>query len=522
MTEFAGEQTTEGGGQTADAELLRRYLAERDEGVFAELVRRHVNLVYRAALRQLGGDAHRAQDATQLVFTLLARKATALARHPSLTGWLYTTTHFIVRDLLRAERRRRQRETEARLMHELTREPSPDWDRLRPVLDDAMQALNERDRDALLARFFEGRPFAELGARLALSEDAARMRVDRALEKLRALLARRGVTSTTAALGALMTHEAAASVPAGLAASVTGAALAAPAAAGLTTALAFMSTVKFTLTATVAALLAVGAAVHQTSAARVTRTALVAEQQGRDALAARVREAGRQATAAQGALAAARDQLAAVPLTPAAAPATQPPDPSALGEAIMQAHPELRAAFIANQKAGVSGQYYPLYVRLGLSEAQIDEFEEIMSGGAPQSVSNYPGVGTVRFDARPRLPVEERTRRLQALLGEAGIQAMREHELRMLSSHVNQVASTLYFTDTPLTAAQAERLGDVLREQQSRRGREPPTPTVFWAGVLDRAREFLSAPQVQALDGLRARDEFAWARQQVRSAEKKP
>lgn len=210
-----------------DAEFLRRYVEQRDERAFAELVQRHLSLVYGAALRQSGDDRHHAEEATQIVFTLLARKAATLQRHPSLPGWLYTTTHYTVSDLRRREWTRRQRETEAHAMHEHS--PGyPDnleWERLRPVLDQAMQDLGERDRVAVLARFFAGLPFADIGVQLRVSEDAARMRVERALEKLRRLLANRGIKSTGAALGIILTNEAAASVPSGLAASIATTAL---------------------------------------------------------------------------------------------------------------------------------------------------------------------------------------------------------------------------------------------------------------------------------------------------------
>ncbi len=211
-----------------DAELLSRYAGTHAEEAFAELVQRHVNLVYRAALRQLGGDAHGAQEVAQAVFTLLARKAGSLTGHTSLAGWLYSTTHFTVRDLRRGERRRLAREQEAFTMQELATDSvsAADWERLRPVLDDAMQGLGDADREALLLRFFEEKPFAEVGEKLAVSEDAARMRVERALDKLHGLLAKRGVTSTAAAVGLMLANEASVAAPAGLAAAVTGSALA--------------------------------------------------------------------------------------------------------------------------------------------------------------------------------------------------------------------------------------------------------------------------------------------------------
>src|SRR5476651_1834177 len=121
-----------------DAALLRRYSGDRDEGAFAELVQRHLALVYGAALRQLGGATHRAEEVTQSVFTDLARKASSLARRDDLAGWLYTSTHFAAAKLKRAEQRRQTREQEAHTMHELlSGSPSEaDWERLRPVLDD--------------------------------------------------------------------------------------------------------------------------------------------------------------------------------------------------------------------------------------------------------------------------------------------------------------------------------------------------------------------------------------------------
>ena len=123
-----------------DAELLRRYAADRDESAFAELVRRHLGFVYHAALRQCGGDAHRAEDVAQAVFTDLARKAGRLARRPVLAGWLYTSTRYAAAQAVRTEARRQVREQEAHAMNELLA-PSPaesaaEWERLRPVIDD--------------------------------------------------------------------------------------------------------------------------------------------------------------------------------------------------------------------------------------------------------------------------------------------------------------------------------------------------------------------------------------------------
>jgi RNA polymerase sigma factor (sigma-70 family) len=217
-----------------DAELLRRYANDRSEEAFAELVRRHLNLVYAAALRLVGGDAHRAKDVAQSVFTDLARKATALSRHTSLTGWLYTSTRYAAAKAVRAEQRRQKYEREAQSMNDLLESPAsePNWDRLRPVLDDVMGELDARDREAVLLRFFEDRQFVDVGAAMRLTEDAARMRVERALERMRVRLERRGLTSTTAALAAILANRAVAAAPSGLEATVKYAALSGAAAGG--------------------------------------------------------------------------------------------------------------------------------------------------------------------------------------------------------------------------------------------------------------------------------------------------
>src|SRR6266487_1677810 len=171
-----------------DTELLQRYATDHSESAFSELIRQHVDLVYSAALRMVNGDVHRAQDVAQQVFSELARQAKRLAGHPALAGWLYTTTRLMAIRANRTEHRRKAREQEANAMNELLREPAPeepDWERLRPVLEDAMHELGEKDRFAVLLRFFQNKSLKEVGAALDLTENAARMRVERALEKLR-------------------------------------------------------------------------------------------------------------------------------------------------------------------------------------------------------------------------------------------------------------------------------------------------------------------------------------------------
>jgi len=249
---------------TEDAQLLRRFAEEGAQDAFAELVRRQVNLVYSAALRQVGGDAHLAADVTQGVFLALARSARSLAGRPVLTGWLYTTTRYTAAKIVRTRCRRQASEAEAHAMNEILHQgtPEPDWDRLRPVLDEAMHELSERDREAILLRYFENRPFAEIGAACGLPENSARMRVERALDKLRVRLAKRGITSTAAALGAALSAQPVVTAPAGLAATVASASVVGAAAGGgAPGAWSFMSMTKLKVGAVcaVVGLLGVGA-----------------------------------------------------------------------------------------------------------------------------------------------------------------------------------------------------------------------------------------------------------------------
>lgn len=210
-----------------DADLLRRFVDHRSESAFTELVQRYLPLVRSTALRRVGGDTHAVDDITQQVFVTLACKAASLRNHATLGGWLYVTTHHATAELVRREQRRKQREATAQAMHlhDPSDESAAEVARIKPLLDDALITLQPDEREAIVLRFFSGRTFSEIGAAVKLTEEAARKRVHRALEKLQAVLARRGVTSTVAALGGSLTVVGSEIAPAGLAAKVAGVAL---------------------------------------------------------------------------------------------------------------------------------------------------------------------------------------------------------------------------------------------------------------------------------------------------------
>jgi len=217
-----------------DMELVREYIRQDSQEAFAILVERHVALVYSVALRQTGcGDA--AGDVTQAVFILLAQKAAELKPETILPGWLHHAARLTACSHRRTEFRRLRREQEA-FMEAQTNEPVNEaWPHIRPLLDDALGRLGEKDRDALALRFFEGREFAEVGLALGTSEDAAKMRVNRALDKLRKFFAKRGVASTSLVIAGAMSAHSVSAAPVGLAAAVTAVAAAKGAAAGTST-----------------------------------------------------------------------------------------------------------------------------------------------------------------------------------------------------------------------------------------------------------------------------------------------
>ena len=122
-----------------DADLLQRFTAAGDQAAFGELVRRHIDFVYAAALRHVGGDRHRADDVTQLVFVDFARHAAGLTRHPCVVGWLYAGTRFTALNTIRQEQRRALREREAEIMPETSPTAEPRWEQIRPLIDEAIR-----------------------------------------------------------------------------------------------------------------------------------------------------------------------------------------------------------------------------------------------------------------------------------------------------------------------------------------------------------------------------------------------
>lgn len=269
-----------------DNALLREY-AEHDSGeAFATLVERHINKVYSVALRRTG-NPHYAEEITQAVFVTLAQRARGLGHRVILSGWLYQTAQWTALTFLRGEVRRARREQEAHMQTALNENESEVWRQIAPVLEDAMAALNETDRHAIVLRFFYGKSMREVGAALGGNENAAKMRISRAVEKLQKFFFKRGVTSTVETLTRAISANSVQPAPVALAKIVTTVAMAKGTAAGVST-LALAKTTLFALTmktkitviAIVVGALALGAGVylvhHKLSALRHVQVAPLA------------------------------------------------------------------------------------------------------------------------------------------------------------------------------------------------------------------------------------------------------
>jgi RNA polymerase sigma factor (sigma-70 family) len=438
---------------TEDAELLSRYADEQSEAAFAELTWRHVDLVYSAALRVVQGDVLSAQDVTQQVFAEVARQAKGLARHPALVGWLYTTTRLMALRVIRTEQRRKAREQEANTMNELLHDDasSSDWDQLRPVIEDAMHKLNDKERHAVLLRFFQNQTLSQVGAAMNLTENAARMRVERALDKLRGILARRGVTTTAATLAAAVSANAVQAAPAGFAASLSGAAIAASVAHASTLIIATqtiaMTTIQKTIvTASLAAAVGTGIyAVHHNSQLNARIQTLQQAQAELVAQTQQFEQERKQASSQLTALSQENAQLKSkatptellklrgeVGVLRQRATSSQAitPQPSG-GLAKMMNDPAMKEFMLKAMQDKMKSMYADLIKELKLTPEQTEQFIQLISGVASKELTKLtaPGQGTPAQAETEASP--EMVSQLRALLGDSGIGRFKEFSEEM-------------------------------------------------------------------------------------------
>lgn len=202
-----------------DIELLQEYAKEYAETAFAALVERHLGLVHSAAWRQVH-DPHLADEVTQAVFIALAQKAPTIRRGTPVAAWLYRATRYAASNVLKAEYRRHRREHEAVQMQMETNSATDSvWNEIAPFLEEAMTKLREKDRAAVLLRYFENKSMVEVGVAMGTSEEAAKKRLGRALQRLKVFFSRRGVVISAAGLGGLISANAVQAAPVTLVAS---------------------------------------------------------------------------------------------------------------------------------------------------------------------------------------------------------------------------------------------------------------------------------------------------------------
>jgi RNA polymerase sigma factor (sigma-70 family) len=277
LSDFARRRRYTFKRMTSDLDLLRQFARENSQDAFTEIVRRHVNLIYSAALRQVRSP-QLAEEIAQSVFSDLARNAGKLSNatggSPVLTAWLYSVARRTAIDAIRKESRRQLREQIAVEMNNMNATAN-DWTQIEPLLDDAMAALDETDRSAILLRYFENKNLREVGDSLKISDDAAQKRVGRAVERLREFFSKRKVTIGASGLAVLISANAVQSAPIGLVATISAAAVLAGTTISTSTVIAATKTIAMTtlqktiVTAALAA--AVGTGIfeaHQTSQLR--------------------------------------------------------------------------------------------------------------------------------------------------------------------------------------------------------------------------------------------------------------
>ena len=384
----------------SDQQLLRDYAKCHSDIAFAELVRRHVDLVYSAAFRMVC-EAHSAKDVTQAVFVALAQNAPQLTNHPVLFGWLHCTARNLAAKAVRGDARRRAREQEAAAMSELlANESDAPWERIAPHLDAALGELSEADRDALLLRYFERKSAREMAQTLGISDEAAQKRVSRAVERLRECFAQRGVTVSASGLVVVISANAVQAAPVGLAITIsTAAALAGtsiPTTAIATATKAITMTTLQKTIVTAAFISAVGVAFYEARQVARLREENRSLQQQHAPLASQIEQLQRNHDAATRQIAALTDKLASTNKSPSEVlklrgqvgvlrqEKAEIGSKSALSK--ITADPETRKAMREQQKMGMSFIYGDLVKRLKLAPEPAGQLNDLLADSVMDNI----------------------------------------------------------------------------------------------------------------------------------------
>jgi RNA polymerase sigma factor (sigma-70 family) len=423
---------------TSDLELLGQYARHKAQDAFTEIVRRHVDLVYSAALRQVRSP-QLAEEVAQSVFTDLARNAGKLQPDTVLTAWLYQVTRRTAVDVVRKESRRQLREQIASEMNAMNA-TAPDWTHVEPFLDEAMHTLDDTDRAAVLLRYFENKSLREVGQTLGTSDDAAQKRVSRAVERLREFLSKRGVAVGASGLVVVISANAIQAAPAGLAATISTAAilagttLTASATATITKTIAMTTLQKTLVTATLA--IVAGAGIYEAHQASTLRSQVQTLQQAQVPLAEQNRQLQRERDDATNRLTALTEELARVKKNPSevlklrgeVGVLLQEKAANAGESAVSKANtdPETRKALHDQDKLTMGGWYFELAKRLNLTPEQTEQFNDLL---ADHLMDNMDLITQVLHDGKSLAEMRQIFSaadtafqgKVQALLGDDGL-----------------------------------------------------------------------------------------------------
>ncbi len=505
-------------------QLLQEYATSRSEAAFASLVSRHINLVYSAAMRSVN-NPHQAEDVTQSVFVMLARKSHVLSRGTVLSGWLYQTARLTAANFIRAELRRRHREHQALTEFTMNAPETEAWTRVGPLLDEAMSHLNEKDRDAIVLRFFEGKALKEVGGCLGASEDAAKMRVNRALDKLRDFFLRRGITMPAAALAEAISGSAIQAAPDGLAASVAagvvqGATLTVSTFSFVKGALQIMTSTKISVAVAVGAAAIIGLQLQQISAQKKTvkqlETLVSQQAQNSRAQQAEIAQLQERNTIYAKTMSGMNRDVAKARALSSAAIAAKPPVPSGTkGNALADIlkDPAMLEAMRPQQLMTAKLMYGPLVKQLNLSPEQADQFYTIIVDSGMKSMKDMQS-GNVSPDSGKSMDAD-----LQSLLGDAGLAQYKDYVKNDMAAQSTFLAIRNDFADNPLSDTQQQQLLQAIKTaRQSVTANNPQDPSQvnpadkmammdqtmqqqeqINQNVLQQAAAFLSPDQLQTL-----------------------
>ena len=465
-------------------QLLAQYVATSSETAFRELVARYVDLVYSAAVRLTNGDTHLAEDVAQTVFADLARMAHTFSREVMLGGWLHRHTCFVASNTMRSERRRQARERQAVEMNALEDHSAANLALLAPILDEAVNQLSPEDRAAILLRFFEQHDFRSVGEALGSNEEAARKRVDRALDKLHSLLKVRGVALSGAALATTLAAHSVTAAPAGFAMTISTVALASAATSVGTslTVLQIMSMTKLKvgiITAVVAAGVAIPWVMQHQAQTRLT--------EANEALGQQTRRSGELAAENQR-LARLASQTTSTPVVTngpslellrlrgevtrlrqeVASERASTNGPSALSG--IKADPAMWKAIREQQKMGMAAIYKDFSKRLNLPPEQAEKLNDLLADNVMENIDHITAVlrdGITPAEMEPVFAGQEAAmlEKIQALLGPDSLAQYQEYTRRLGSNITAEQFKGMLTGDKAEQEAKARQLYQVMLEE---------------------------------------------------------